>query len=168
MKSINDYIQEALISKSNRDWADVSDGGVRVDNIPSKVTFQWPTTDDCSEWKTIEMKKPGKFVVYYDKYHKCKHIASFGGALEAYIFTGIYEDMTPDIIIKGFKTLKEAVKYALDDDDDDADGYYDSEKFLNAVMSGRIKESDYADTTEFKMFETPTKKSIKASMGYLY
>lgn len=166
MKSINDYIQEALISKGNRDWVDVSDGRVRVNNMPSKVTFQWPTKDDCSEWKTIEMKKPGKFVVYYDKYHKRKHIASFGGALELYIFSGTYEDMTPDIIIKGFKTLKEAVKYALDDDN--ADGYYDSEEFLDAVMSGRIKESDYGDTTEFKMFETPTKKIIKASMSYLY
>lgn len=166
MKSINDYIQEALISKEKRNWADVSDGGVRVDNMPSKVTFQWPTKEDCSEWRTIEIKKPGKFVVYYDKYHERKHIASFGGALESYIFDGTYEDMTPDIIIKGFKTLKEAVKYALDDDN--ADDYYDHQEFLDNVMSGKIKENDYGDTTEFKMFETPTKKRIKASMSYCY
>jgi hypothetical protein len=166
MKSINDYIQEALISKDKRDWAHISDGGIRVDNMPSKVKFQWPTKEDCSEWKTIEIKKPGKFVVYYDKYHKCKHIASFGGALETYILYYMYEDMTPDIIIKGFKTLKEAVKYALDDYN--ADDYYDHQEFLDNVMSGKEKESDYVDATEFKMFETPTKKRIKDYMSFVY
>lgn len=167
MKSIQEYISEAFITKNNiKNIGVISEVSEPISKYAnSKLDFYWPKNEECTEWKMIELKKPNKFVVYYDKYHKCKHIASFGDMLQSYIFTGSYEDFTPDVLIKGFKTLKEAVEYAVDDG---IELYYDSEKFINNVINGNIKESDYEDSTELKMFMTPTKEAIRNTMSYLY
>lgn len=193
MRSIQDYINEALISKSNIGNI-VNDTEELFADKPvnkfknSSIRISWPTDEKCTTWAPIELKKPNKFVVYYDKYHRCNHIASFGGYLESYIMTGSFEDFTPDTLIKGFDTLKDAVEYAVKDADPDEDdwnetsdiystnsqspgqlpGYYDDMCFCKAVLAGNEKEKDYEDITEFKMFDIPAKKRIMNAMNYIY
>lgn len=193
MKSIQEYINEALISKSTINKVVDDPEAVFADKPVNKyknasIRISWPADKSCTTWKQIELKKPNKFVVYYDKYHNHKHIASFGGYLESYIYGSTYEDFTPDTLIKGFDTLKDAVNWAVKDADPDKDdwdetseiystnsespgslpGYYDDMCFCKAVITGNIKEKDYDDSAEFKMFDIPTKKRIKAAMSYIY
>lgn len=187
MKSIKDYINEALIGRKNEKNASSNINDIHYPLNGKTVTFEWPKSESCLEWETVTVKNANKYVVYYDKYHKCKHIASFGGCLEMYLFNTI-EDFSPSDIIESFKTLKEAVQFAVKDakkdddwDQDDWDrlpnkyngkdrvrlpGYYDSMNFSKAVISGDINDRNYEDTTELTRPETPSRKDICGTVSY--
>ena len=189
MKSIQDYISEGLLNKKNitgihKDNAE----GLPVERFRNSIAeFQWPKDEECNGWVKMRLDKPDKFVVYYDTYHAKKHISSFGGMLEMFIYSMCYEDFDPTVLIKGFKTLKDAVEYAVKDakpkksdwdntvdDYNDAysikqlPDYYDSFEFCKSVLNGNIKEKEYEDSFEFRMFEIPTYKSVESLMHFIY
>lgn len=168
MKSIQDYIKEGLLSKKNISGIHTPNGaGMPIERFRNgSVKFDWPNDEKCERWKTIKLEKPDKFTIFYDSYHRAKHIASFGGMLESFIYNSTYEDFTPESLIKGFKTLKDAVEYAVNDGIDD---YYDSQKFIDGVINGNIKEKDYNDTSYYlDMFKIPDHKSVESLMNSIY
>ena len=187
MRSIQDYINEALIGKKNVENASRDINNIHHPLNGKTVTFEWPKKESCLEWETVTVRNANKYVVYNDKYHGCNHIASFGGCLEMYLFNSL-EDFTPSDIIASFKTLKEAVQWAVNDakkdddwDQDDWDrlpnkydredivslpGYYDSMNFAKAVLSGNISDKNYDDTSELLKPQTPSRKDICGVVSY--
>lgn len=188
MKSIKDYINEALIGRKNVNNASSDVNNTHHPLNGKTVTFEWPKKESCLEWEPVTVKNANKYVVYHDKYHGDKHIASFGGCLEMYLFTNTIEDFSPSDIIASFKTLKEAVQFAVNDakkdddwDQDDWDrlpnkydgkdksflpGYYDSMNFAKAVLSGDITDKHYEDTIELSKPQTPSRKDICNVLSY--
>lgn len=188
MRNIKDYINEALIGRKNEKNASSNINDIHHPLNGKTVTFEWTRDESCLEWETVTVKNANKYVVYQDKYHGCKHIASFGGCLEMYLFQNIMEDFSPSDIIATFKTLKEAVQFAVKDakkdddwDQDDWDrlpnkydgknksvlpGYYDSMNFAKAVISGDINDKNYDDTSELAEPQTPSRKDICNVVSY--
>ena len=189
MKDIKDYINEALIGHKNIQNASSDINNVHQPLNGKTVTFEWPKSESCLEWENVTVKNANKYVVYQDKYHGYKHIASFGGCLEMYLFNNVMEDFSPSDIIASFKTLKEAVQFAVKDAKKDSDwdqedwdrlpnkyngkdkgpllpGYYDSMNFAKAVISGDINDKNYEDTTELTKTETPSRKDLCSVVSY--
>lgn len=188
MKSIQDYINEALIGHKNERNALGDINNIHYPLNGKTVTFDWPRKESCLEWEPVTIKNANKYVIYQDKYHGCKHIASFGGCLEMYLFQNMLEDFSPSDVIASFKTLKEAVQFAVKDakkdddwDQDDWDqlpnkydgkntvslpGYYDSMNFAKAVVSGDINDKNYEDTSELTKPETPSRRDICSAISY--
>lgn len=188
MKTIQDYINEALIGSKNIKNASSDVNNTHHPLNGKTVTFEWPKKESCLEWEKVTVNNANKYVMYQDKYHRCKHIASFGGCLEMYLFNNIMEDFSPSDIIASFKTLKEAVQFAVKDAKKDTDwdqgdwdrlpnkyitghriplpGYYDSMNFSKAVLSGDINDRNYEDTTELSKNETPSRKDLCSVVSY--
>lgn len=184
MKSIQDYIDEALISKGTLHRAHAHEKLSYKTAKGYPLTIDWPLDEQCEDWVDMKFPKVGKYIVYYDKYHNCKHIGLFCESLQNYVYAGLYEDVDPRMIEEVFDTLEDAVVYALvncgyDKDQlnkeilsgkfgkyDTLKGYYDHKSFIRDVLTGKYLELEPAEAPDDP--KKIDKEWIKDWMSNLY
>lgn len=91
------------------------------------------------KYKDVKVPK-AKFYIFKDEYHNCLHIGTLSDLLvqvAAAYFD--FEDFDASYIVKTFDNIKDAVKYAIENN---PKKYYDSRDFMDSVLEDDITDDD--------------------------